>query len=213
MATTLPTRVDQSIAGLTPGYFALVMATGILSIGTELTGFHALSVVLLWACVGAFIILIGLTGLRVVRHRQRMISDFLDPGRAFGFFTYVAGTNVLGTRLAMAGYHHITAAFLILTLSAWLVFGYVIPWTAVLGRSERPVVKHANGTWFIWVVASQSVAVVSATLQPLYPQLDHLLAIVAVFSWSLGMFLYAANGVIVGLRLMLRSEEQTDHIH
>lgn len=203
MATTLPTRVDQSIAGLTPGYFALVMATGILSIGTELTGFHALSVVLLWACVGAFIILIGLTGLRVVRHRQRMISDFLDPGRAFGFFTYVAGTNVLGTRLAMAGYHHITAAFLILTLSAWLVFGYVIPWTAVLGRSERPVVKHANGTWFIWVVASQSVAVVSATLQPLYPQLDHLLAIIAVFSWSLGMFLYAATGVIVALRLML----------
>ncbi|HLS00711.1 MAG TPA: tellurite resistance/C4-dicarboxylate transporter family protein [Beutenbergiaceae bacterium] len=203
MATTLPTRVDQSIAGLTPGYFALVMATGILSIGTELTGFHALSVVLLWVCVGAFITLIGLTTLRVMRHRQRIVSDFLDPGRAFGFFTYVAGTNVLGTRLAMAGYHHITAVFLVLTLSAWLVFGYVIPWTAVLGRSERPVVKHANGTWFIWVVASQSVAVVSATLQPLYPQLDHLLAIVAVFSWSLGMFLYAATGVIVALRLML----------
>lgn len=203
MSSTLGSRFDDAVAGLTPGYFALVMATGILSVGTELGGFEMLSTVLLWICILAFVTLLVLTFLRVLRHRKEVVSDFLDPARAFGFFTYVAGTNVLGTRLAMAGYHQITAIFLLVTLAAWLVFGYVIPWTAVLGKSERPVVKYANGTWFIWVVASQSVAVAAATLQPIYPAYHQVLAIIAVFSWSLGIFLYVATGVIVALRMML----------
>ena len=202
MGSTLSARADAAVAGLTPGYFALVMATGILSVGTELTGHHALSMILLWLCIAAFVILLSLTILRTIRHRGEIVADFLDPGRAFGFFTYVAGTNVLGTKLAGAGYHHITLIFLAVTLSAWLIFGYVIPWTAVLGRSERPVIRHANGTWFIWVVASQSVAVAAATIQPMYPKWGHGLAIIAVFSWSLGLFLYAATGVFVALRMM-----------
>src|SRR5699024_916532 len=146
MSPTLPARADAALAGLTPGYFALVMATGILSVGTELTGHHALSMTLLGLCIAAFVTLLSLTIVRTIRHRGEVVADFLDPGRAFGFFTYGAGTNVLGTKLAGAGYHHITLVFLAVTLSAWLIFGYVIPWTAVLGKSERPVIRHANGT-------------------------------------------------------------------
>ena len=29
---------------------------------------------------------------------------------------------------------------------SWPVLGYVVPWTAVLGRAERPIVATANGT-------------------------------------------------------------------
>lgn len=203
MTNTLRARAATAVETLTPGYFALVMATGILSVGTELTGHHWLSVVLLWICITAFTVLLALTVVRLLRYRQAIVSDFLDPGRAFGFFTYVAGTNVLGTRLAGAGYDHVSVVFLGITMSAWLIFGYVIPWTAVLGKNERPVIKYANGTWFIWVVASQSVAVLSATVQPMYPRWDHELAVIAVFAWSLGVFLYVATGVFVALRLML----------
>src|SRR5699024_9750697 len=120
----------------TPGYFALVMATGILSVGTSLEGFEGISITLLWVCIAAFVLLLALTVVRTIRHRRELVSDFLDPSRAFGFFTYVAGTNVLGVRLATAGHHHVSAVLLVLTLSAWIVFGYVIPWTAVLGKSE-----------------------------------------------------------------------------
>src|SRR5699024_3088929 len=86
---------------------------------------------------------------------------------------------------------------------AWLVRGYVIPWTAVLGGGERPVVAHANGTWFIWVVASQSVATSAATLEPVFSLYRDSLALVAVFSWSVGVFLYAAAGIFVAARMML----------
>ena len=81
--------------------------------------------------------------------------------------------------------------------------GYVIPWTAVLGTQQRPVVAAANGTWFIWVVASQSVAASAATLEPVFSATRDLLAVVAVFSWSMGVFLYAAAGIFVAARMML----------
>ena len=92
----------------------------------------------------------------------------------------------------------------------WLVLGYVIPWSAVLGRSERPVVALANGTWFIWVVASQSVAVSAATLEVVFVDAKHYLAILAVFSWSVGVFLYAASAIIVSLRIMLYDLDPKD---
>src|SRR5690625_8018293 len=81
MSSPLSTRADAAVAGLTPGYFALVMATGILSVGTELTGHHALSMILLWLCIAAFVILLSLTIVRTIRHRGEIVADFLDPGR------------------------------------------------------------------------------------------------------------------------------------
>lgn len=203
MSSARADRVRQAVESLTPGYFALVMASGIISVGLELEGFALLSWALLAVCVAAFVLLLGLTLWRFVAYRAAVNEDFMDPRRAFGFFTFVAGTNVLGVRLGMEGLHGATAALLVLSGSAWLVLGYVVPWTAVLGREERPVVAAANGTWFIWVVASQSVAVAAATIEPVFPGVRRELALLAVVSWSVGVFLYAAAGLIVSLRLML----------
>jgi tellurite resistance protein TehA-like permease len=169
----------------------------------ELEGYRALSDLLLIACATTFVVLVALNLLRLARHRGAVAGDFLDPRRAFGFFTFVAGTNVLGVRLSMDGHHTVTAILLLLSGLAWIVLGYVVPWTAVLRRRDRPVIADANGTWFIWVVASQSVAVAAASLEPVFATGRNELALLAVVSWSVGVFLYAAAGVFVALRLML----------
>jgi tellurite resistance protein TehA-like permease len=80
----------------------------------------------------------------------------------------------------------------------------VVPWIAVIGRSrERAVLAKANGTWFIWVVGSQSVAVLASALEPEMPHLRRTLAILAVLSWSVGLFLYGAAGIFVAARMMI----------
>ena len=203
MADTLRSRAEVAVQGLTPGYFALVMATGIISVGLDLEGLVLLSRVLFAICGAAFVVLLVLTTWRFVAYRHAVLEDFLDPRRAFGFFTFVAGTNVLGVRLGVAGWPEATAALLTVSLLVWLLLGYVVPWTAVLGHEERPVVATANGTWFIWVVASQSVAVASAGIEPVFDGFRRELALLAVVSWSVGVFLYAAAGMLVTLRLML----------
>jgi tellurite resistance protein TehA-like permease len=203
VAATVLDRVQRAVEGLTPGYFALVMATGIISVGLRLEGFGLLSSVLLVVCVVSFVVLVPLTVWRFVSFRAAVNDDFMDPRRAFGFFTFVAGTNVLGVRLGMEGFYAATGWLLLLAGLAWLVLGYVVPWTAVLGREERPVVASANGTWFIWVVASQSVAVAAATVEPVFDDARRELALLAVTCWSVGVMLYGAAGVLVTLRLML----------
>lgn len=196
-------RLREDVRTLNPGYFALVMATGILSIAMRNQRALALSVALMWLTVVEYVVLVTLTGWRLARYRAEVGADLEDPRRAFGLFTFVAGTDVLGTRLAVDAHHLIAFILLAAGWIAWLVLGYVVPWTAVLGYARRPILQDANGTWFIWVVASQSIAVLAAAIEPDVTVGRSELALLAVFSWSVGVFLYAGNGVLVACRLLL----------
>jgi len=178
------------------------MATGIVSLGLDLKGLTVPSKVLLFVAVVCYVVLTVLSLWRLVAYRADLAADMADSGRAFGFFTFIAGSNVLGVRLIVEGWHHTAAALLLVAAITWLILGYVIPWTAVLGTTERPVLAKANGTWFVWVVASESVAVAAASLQPIYTDLGRLLAAVAVFAWGVGLFLYAAAGIFVAARML-----------
>jgi tellurite resistance protein TehA-like permease len=206
----LRNRVVLAASTANPGYFALVMGTGIVSVGMANHHQAALSSVLLWFALVAYAILVAVNVGRIVAFRGLLASDFTDPRRAFGFFTFVAGTDVLGTRLALAGWRGLALTLLVVGSVSWLVLGYVVPWTAVLGRNVRPVVAAANGTWFIWVVASQSIAVLAAVLEPETQGGRRELALLAVFCWSVGVFLYAAVGIFVAARLMLYPLDPAD---
>jgi tellurite resistance protein TehA-like permease len=196
-------RIAGAVETLDPGYFAMVMGTGIVSVGMRNHDLGTLSALLMWLTAASYAVLGGLTVARAVVFPAALRSDFDDPRRGFRFFTFVAGTCVLGTRLALAGHRHTALALLAVGWVTWIGLGYVIPWTAVLGRTQRPVVADANGTWFIWVVASESVAVLAAVLEPSITTGRRELALLAVFSWSVGVFLYAAAGIFVAARMML----------
>ncbi len=203
-----PAPVPRSPALLTPGYFAGVMGTGIVSIGAQLIGQTIIASVLFWLAIVFYVALVTLNAWRFAGYRQYMSDDFHDPSRAFGFFTFIAATNVIAAMLVGIGLVAPAVALLIVAVLAWLVLGYVIPWTAVLGNPRRPMLDAANGTWFIWVVASQSIAVVAAGLEPLlHSGLRQGLTILAVFAWSVGIVLYASCAVFVVLRMMLYTLE------
>lgn len=194
----------EAVRTLNPGYFALVMASGMVSTAMHHQNAHRVSVVLLWVTVVSYLVLISVSAVRAIAFRQEFLADLYDSGRAFGLFTFVSATNVLGARLVIDGHNSVAYGLLAVSSLAWLVLGYLIPWTAVLGTAERPVVRRANGTWFIWVVASQSVAVLAAALEVDTPQpWRQSLALLAVASWSVGVFLYGAAGIFVALRLLL----------
>lgn len=212
MKGALAHRFLHAVRTLAPGYGALVMATGIVSVGMELAGLHALSDALLWLSVALFVLLLVLNIVRAIGFPRDVMVDFADPRRAFGFLTFVAGLDVIIVRLALRGDHELALVLFVITGTAGLVLSYVTPWTAVLGHARRPVLASANGTWFVWVVASQSISVAAATLQPASGASRAVLALVAVVAWSVGLFLYAAAGVFVALRMMqyrLRPEDLT----
>lgn len=186
------------------------MATGIVSIGAALTGHDVLATVLFWLALIFYGALLVLNIWRLIAHRDRVSADFRDPSRAFGFFTFIAGTDVIAAMLMGADLTTPAAALLVVALLAWLLMGYVIPWTAVLGSRRRPMLDTANGTWFIWVVASQSIAVVAAGLEPVAGEYRHALSVLAVSAWSIGIALYIACALFVILRVMLYPLDPVD---
>ncbi|HET9874629.1 MAG TPA: tellurite resistance/C4-dicarboxylate transporter family protein [Mycobacterium sp.] len=208
-----PTGIREAVRTLNPGYFALVMATGILSTAMHQQEADVISVLLLWVTVLAYIVLLMVSAARLIAFRDEFRADLFDSGRAFGLFTFVAATNVLGTRLVVADYHAVALGLLMVSSLTWLVLGYLVPWTAVMSTAERPVLQRANGTWFIWVVASESIAVLAAVLEPGVTGFGrHSLALLAVTSWSVGVFLYGAAGIFVAARMLLYPLQPEDLI-
>ncbi|MBS1905835.1 MAG: tellurite resistance/C4-dicarboxylate transporter family protein [Actinobacteria bacterium] len=178
------------------------MATGILSVAMRTDGWMLVSRILLGIAIASYLVLIVLNVVRALRHPHAMAEDFADPARAFGFFTFVAATCVLGTRISADGFSPIVLVLLLIGVLAWIVLGYTVPWTAVLGKRKTTALRTANGTWFIWAVASQAVAVLAAGIEPELPAMRDGMALLAVFSWSVGTFLYCAVGVFVGVRML-----------
>lgn len=153
------------IATLHPAYFAMVMATGIVSIAAYLLDFRLLGAGLLWLNGVFFVVLMGLTGVRVVRYTDRVIEDFLHHGRCVGFFTTVAATCVLGSQfLIIAGMDGIAIGLWVLGIGLWAGLTYTIFAVLTVKPAKPSLAEGINGGWLVAVVAAQSVAVLGAQL-------------------------------------------------
>ena len=196
----LSDRTARGIRELHPGYFALVMATGIISVGTFQLGPSWLSVVMLViACAGLVVLGAALIA-RLALFRASIAADIRAPDRVFGFFTIPAGLDVLGVRFALAGHPVVTAVLSAVAAAVWLVLSYGVPASLLLIRTRDSVLGAVNGSWLLWIVATQSLAVVAATLVPVWPSQSALLSPVAVGLWCVGLLLYLMVVALILLR-------------
>src|SRR6185436_5478047 len=90
-ALAAPASVE-GLAGMHPAYFAMVMATGIVSIASHLLGLTLIGQALFWLNMLFYAVLCVLTVMRCIRFPKRIQADLLHHGRSVGFFTTVAGT-------------------------------------------------------------------------------------------------------------------------
>ncbi|MFG1811332.1 tellurite resistance/C4-dicarboxylate transporter family protein [Streptomyces sp. NPDC049040] len=144
-------RVLDGLRSAPPGAGAVVMATGIISVGMRRLGHPVLSGITLvlaavvWAVLAAaFAVRLGLD-----RAGWQMVAAS-PPG-----LTAIAASCVLGTRLSLLGWQ--TVAGILLALSA-----VVCPWllVSVLRHWKGP----APGVVFLVCVAAESLAVLAITI-------------------------------------------------
>lgn len=182
--------IATAIKTLSPGYFPFVMATSIISTGTSLLGPSWLSGILLVIASVGIAALLAAVVVQLAFFRSGVVAGFRDPGRVFGFFAIAAGMNVLGVRLAAAGHPLVTAILAGVAAVVWFVLTYAVPAALLLARSRDSAVGDVNGTWLLWVVATESLSLVASILAPVWPSQSGLLAPVAVGLWSVGLVLY-----------------------
>jgi len=155
----------QAAADLFPGYFALAMATGIISIAAHLLQMRTVALALLFINLAAYAALVLLLLLRLILFFPRIKADISDHVRGPGFFTVVAGTCVLGSQLVIVVGRYRAAAFLwFVALACWLIIMYTF-FTAVTVRENKPSIESGlNGAWLLAVVATQAISVLGTLL-------------------------------------------------
>jgi tellurite resistance protein TehA-like permease len=184
-------RASAAVAGLHPAYFALVMATGIISLASFLVGLRALALGLLPLNVAFYVALWALTVARVALHRDRVKADLLSHGRSVGFFTTVAATCVLGSQfLVVGGSFTVAAWFWALGLLLWASLTYSV-FAIITVKSEKPsLAEGLNGGWLVAVVAAQSVVVLGAQLAPGLAPYQQQVLLFCLVVWLGGGMLY-----------------------
>jgi tellurite resistance protein TehA-like permease len=183
-------RTAAAVEGLSPGYFPFLMATSIISTASFLFGPSWLSRVLLVIASAALAVLIVALAIQLTLFRASVAAGLRDPAHVFGYFAIAAGMDVLGIRLAAAGHPLATAILAGVAAAVWLALTYGVPAGLLVARSHDSVVGDVDGTWLLWVVATESVSVSASTLIPAWPSQSGLLAPVALGLWGIGLVLY-----------------------
>ena len=180
------------LAGLSPAYFGMVMATGIVSIAAQMLGHPLLARALFFLNLVAYVVLGLLNVLRALRHRQRFFGDLFDHLRGPGFFTSVAATSIVGSQvLLLTEDSRVAGALWALAVVLWVTLTYTIFAGLTIKQNKPSLDKGISGAWLLAVVATQSIAALSALLAARLGQPERLeLNFLALSMWLWGGMLY-----------------------
>lgn len=170
------------------------MATEIVSTALHLYHQATLSTLLMWVGAVAYVALWALYLTRAMRWPQHTRQDLTNPARMFGYFTMVAGSNVLAVRFLFA---HLDMLGLVLGATGcalWVGLFYTLTTVLIVGRRVR--LTMVNGGWLIAIVAEESLSTWLGAMVDHLPGAAPDLFLGALVFWAMGIMLYV---VFIGL--------------
>ncbi|MGH3865449.1 MAG: tellurite resistance/C4-dicarboxylate transporter family protein [Pseudonocardiaceae bacterium] len=177
-----------------PEVFALVMATGIVSIAAADQQYHVIALILGALAAVAFALLTIIVSARVARAPAAFGRQLRDPDVALRSFTFVAACGVLAAELGpqlgpQLGQGQTLLAWSLgaVALLAWLG---LVP-AAIIdmrSRSAGELRDHAHGSWLLISVGTQSLAISAADLA--HGTAARPLLLLALAWWTLGLVGY-----------------------
>lgn len=191
--------VTDNVRSLFPGYFAMVMATGIVAVGASQQDLTWLADGLYLVAAITYVVLAVLLTWRLLIASKLLAADITSHTKGFAFLTTVAATNVLGSASGVIHNQWALAWGLWwFSLALWAFFVYATLFAVVLKGPKPGLEKGINGTWFLLTVSTESVVVTGALLFPRHP--SDALAFGLLGGFLLGLVLYLIVMTMVFLR-------------
>lgn len=192
---TSPEKSLRWLEGLFPGYFALVMATGILSFAFRITGYPRLAEGMFFVALLAWLILLFLSSWRLLQFPHAVKIDLLNVRRVFSFFTLVAATSIMGILLNLRGYIWLALTCWVIAFTAWSLLLY-LSFSVLTFLSHPHTVNIVHGGWLIAIVGTQSLVLLGTEITPQLGEYAAYMQVEVHLLWALGMVLY---GIFVTL--------------
>lgn len=187
-----PTPPDRlNLRDWPPAYFALVMATGIVSIACQLLGMRPLALAL-FGLNGIFYAALWLIALvRLFKYPRKSAADLSDPPRAVGLFTLVAATGVLASQcLLVLSLPRAALSLWWATVFLWILVTYAVFTALTIRHAPSKLTRDLHGGWLVAVVATQSVSCAGTLLASHHALWLNELYFVSLVTWLAGGMLY-----------------------
>lgn len=188
-------RACAIATSLDPACFSIVMATGIVSLacwqqGAKSGALSRVAEILLWINVPIFLGLLGLSAIRVFSRFEFVRADLFAPQRAFGFFSTIAASGVLGVGvLKISNLLYVPTVLYTLSLLALIFFTYIILLCITVNEQKAALNETLHGGWLLIVVAAQSVSLLGIGLLGAAKYREELMFL-SLSLWLVGAMLY-----------------------
>lgn len=206
---SLADRIDQQIHQLYPGYFALVMATGIISNAALHLGHRALSDFLLAVNLVAFPLLVLASAMRAARFPRAVCADLTNPRLVFSFFTIVAAADVFGLQLALRGYTEPAIALWLFALVVWTLLSY-LSFSVLTFVNTESGADLVHGGWLIAIVGTESLVLLGAALAQHFGAYAPLVFVTIHALWGIGIVFYGIFITLFSYRLFFLRVQPAD---
>ena len=209
VARSLMDRIGVEIRRLYPGYFALVMATGIISNAALYLGYREISDFLLAVNLAAFPALALALAIRAVRFRRDLWTDLTNPRLVFSFFTIVAAADVFGLQLVLRGHAAPAIALWLFALVVWVMLAY-LSFSVLTFVDTESGIDVVHGGWLIAIVGTESLVLLGAQVAPQFGALAPLTFVTIYSLWGIGVAFYGIFMTLFSYRLFFLRVEPAD---
>jgi len=203
MANLTKKEFIEALSGLSPAWFSLVMATGIVGVAAYLQGIPYAPAFLMWANILFYAVIWLVYLARLLVFPRAFLGSFRQHMSAMGYFTIVAGTGVLGFQILQVGEYRTVAQILwVVALLLWFLLVYAIP-VALIAQSEgKPQFQQGiQGNWLLWTVGTASVSVLGTQLAPSFEAAKNQVVFWSFLIWLLSVVFYLWVIVMIVQRL------------
>jgi tellurite resistance protein TehA-like permease len=187
----------------TPDIFAVVMATGILSIAARDHDYFQISDTLGVLASLGLLVLVALVAAVVAGKRGKVFWDLADPDVTLRLFTFVAACAVLDSRLTSDP--AVARVLGVIALLVWLVL-IVLTARNMSRRSWTVLRDRAHGAWELGSVGTFGLAIVTAA--GVRHTGERWWLVVAVAAWAAAIGIYALMTWLVLWRAVAERQDR-----
>lgn len=197
------------LEGLPPGYFALVMSSGIISYAFHKIGIPMLADALYVLTLLAWMCLIFLSVWRVIRFPQAVKIDLLSIRRVFAYFTLVVATSIVGVLLNLHGWYQLAIFCWIFSFLIWSTLLY-LSFSVLTFLTHETSVNVVHGDWLTSIVATQALVLLGAQITPQLGEYAGYMLIEIHMLWMLGLSFYSIFITLFCYRIFFLSFKPED---
>jgi len=198
------------LKNLYPGYFALTMATGIISIAFDMLRMPLASSLLSAVALFSWCVLFSLYSLRLIIFPRAVLDNLLDTRTTFIFFTFVAATDIAGLLLHHRGWYELALACWLAAFLAWTALLYCSFSVLILRHPDRKA-NVVHGGWLISIVGTQSLVLLGAKIAPQLGEYASYMMVEIYMLWGLGLILYAIFVTLFCYRIFFLGTQIEDY--